>query len=395
MVRFFLHNYRLPILAFAAAAGAGSSLVRPSLDAASAPELRAALEQAIGQHVDTIVWEPSRGVVADAIAGRRMLFLASATPAGPRDVYRARVRVSFEGKPLELRGYTNLTDTPIGDEHALAVAGSRAVYSTFSFDSEQAVTVLDLAGEGPQNLTESLSDKVMAAFTNLQNTGSMEGIGRVDIAFDEPAHGVDVRLEGQRLTLDIKRGAREHLELDLTQPELAPPGIHVEPARHLPKRFIFWAVDTVRAVPWVGPAPIAWLEARVFAVKDRARRFAHSGGDEKVADLAALEAAVLPAATFNEKEPVWPPNKITSPWATPEAGEGDWTEPTQPWILRSPDAPVPFLTTFVRPDEQRPYARVLFVGSVALPMMSGPGMTGWLNTPSMMKLPSRTQLGPA
>lgn len=361
MVRFFLHNYRLPILAFAVAAGAGSSLTRPSLQAASAPELRAALEQATGQHVDTIAWEPSRGVLADQVSGRRMLFLASAQPNGPRDLYRARVRVSYEGKPLQLCDYTNLTSTPIGDEHGLAVVGSHAVYTTFSFDSEQAVTVLDLSGEGAQNLTESLADKAMAAFTNLQNTGSLDGIGRVDIAFDEPAHSVEATLDGRKLTLDLERGAREHVELDLAQPELAPPGVRVEPSRHLPKRFVFWAVDTVRAVPWVGPAPIAWLEARVFAVKDRARQLAHSRGDEKLANVATLEAAVLPAATFDEKAPVWPPTKIVSPWATPEPGEGEWTEPTQPWILRSPDAPLPFMTTFVRPDEQRPYARVLFV----------------------------------
>src|SRR5208282_105481 len=52
----------------------------------------------------------------------------------------------------------------------------------------------------------------------------------------------------------------------------APPGMHVEPARHLPKRFVFWAVDTLRAVPWIGPAPIAWLEDRVFGLRDDVRQ---------------------------------------------------------------------------------------------------------------------------
>ncbi len=366
MVRFLFQNYRLPIVAFAAAAGAGASFAQPAFTAGTEPELRVALERATGQHVDSIAWEASRGVVADQLSGRRMLFLASSRPDGPRDLYRARVRVSFEGKPLELQEWVNLTNTPIGDEHALSVTGTRAVFSTFSFDTEQAVTVLDLSGEGAQNLTETLTDKAMAAFTNLQNTGCAEGIGRIDIAFDEPARSVTAQLDGQRLTLDLERNGLEHIELDLSQPELAPPGVRIEPARHLPKRFIFWAVDSVRAVPWIGPAPIAWLEERVFAVKDKARRLAHAGSDEKIADLATLEAEVLPAASFNEKEPMWPPAPITSPWATPEAGEGEWTPPTQPWVKRLPnvgseEAPVPFLTTFVRPDEKRPYARVLFV----------------------------------
>lgn len=366
MVRFLFSNYRLPLLAFAVAAGAGSALARPSLHASSETELLAALQRATGQHVDRVAWEPSRGVVTDATLGRRMLFLASAVPNGPRDLYRARVRVSYEGKPLELCDWVNLTNTPIGDEHALILSGTRAAFSTFSFDSEQAVTVLDLSGEGAQNLTESLTDRLMAHFTNLQNTGAGEGIGRIDVAFEEPVRSVGLQLEGQKLALELERGEREHLELDLSQPELAPPGVRVEAARHLPKRFIFWAVDSVRAVPWIGPAPIAWLEERVFAVKDRARRLAHSGGDEKLANVTTLEAAVLPAATFNEKEPVWPPADIPSPWSTPEPGEGKWTAPTQPWIKRLPsvgseEAPTPFMTTFVRPDEQRPYARVLFV----------------------------------
>lgn len=366
MVRFLFSQYRLPILAFAAAAGAGSALTRPSLQAITEVELRASLSAATGQHVDQIAWEPSRGIVTDATVGRRLLFLASSGEQGARDLYRARVRVSYEGKPLELCDWVNLTNTPIGDEHNLAVSGTRAAYSTFSFDSEQAVTVLDLAGEGAQNLTESFSDRWMARLTNLQNTGSPEGIGRVDVAFEEPVRSLGVTLEGQRLALDVERGGREHIELDLSQPDLAPPGLRVEAARHLPKRLVFWAVDTVRAVPWIGPAPIAWLEERVFALKDRARRLAHSGSSEKLADVATLEAEVLPAASFNEKEPVWPPADIPSPWSTPEPGEGKWVAPTQPWLKRLPaaggeEAPVPFMTTFVRPDEQRSYARVLFV----------------------------------
>ena len=29
---------------------------------------------------------------------------------------------------------------------------------------------------------------------------------------------------------------------------------------HLPKLFSHWAVDTLRAIPWIGPSPIAWME---------------------------------------------------------------------------------------------------------------------------------------
>ena len=63
----------------------------------------------------------------------------------------------------------------------------------------------------------------------------------------------------------------------------------------------------------------------------------------------------------------WPPSAIHSMWKTPEPGEGEWTAPTQPWIkqLPAPQAgeapPSMFYRTFVRPDEERPYAKVLLV----------------------------------
>ena len=361
-----LRNYRLPLLAFAVAAGAGSSLTRPSLQAHDEAELRSALSNALGQHVDRVVWEPSRGVVADTLFGRRALLLASDGPNTPRDVLRARVRVSYEGVPLELCDAVNLTNTPLADEHDLTIAGHYALFSSFSFDAEQAVSVLDLDGEGAQNLTEG-TDRILAALTNVQNTGSFEGLGRVDVAFEEPVHALQMSMQNTRLSLDLeKAGGREHLELDVTQPDLTPPGLRAEAARHLPKRLVFWAVDTVRAVPWIGPAPIAWLEERVFALRDQARQIAHSGDGETVTNLATLEAAELPPAKFDETQPLWPPADIPSPWSTPEPDEGKWKPPTQPWLDRLPsvegeEAPLPFLTTFVRPDEQRSYSRVLLV----------------------------------
>ena len=52
-------------------------------------------------------------------------------------------------------------------------------------------------------------------------------------------------------------------------------------------------------------------------------------------------------------------------WKSPEPGEGEWVVPEVPWLRRVPgvaaDAPSPFYRTFVRPDEERPYARVLLV----------------------------------
>src|SRR5262249_27212280 len=63
----------------------------------------------------------------------------------------------------------------------------------------------------------------------------------------------------------------------------------------------------------------------------------------------------------------WPPAPIRSMWKTTEPGEGEWTVPKQSWVrhLAAPPTgeapPSPFYETFVRPDEERAYAKVLLV----------------------------------
>src|SRR5262249_15548186 len=112
-----------------------------------------------------IRWEPSGGAIADATAGRLVLFLSAPHKGAPRDVWRARVRVTPEGHPVSITDVHDLTSTPLGDDHALAVGGRRAAFATHAFGQEQSVTVLDLSGEGEQNTTTRLADRAMAWVT--------------------------------------------------------------------------------------------------------------------------------------------------------------------------------------------------------------------------------------
>ena len=48
----------------------------------------------------SIAWEPTSGPVADLLVGRRVVFLAAPEKGQPKDVYRAWVRVSWDGAPL-------------------------------------------------------------------------------------------------------------------------------------------------------------------------------------------------------------------------------------------------------------------------------------------------------
>jgi len=363
------------VFATFAVLGVLTALTRPSPAEPSSDGVARLLGQSSGKVVAArdFRWEPSAGALVDAIFGRRVLFLGSTSEGGARDVLRARVRVTFEGRPIEVRDVRNLTGTELGDDHALVVRGDRAAYATYAFGEEQSVAYLDLSGEGAQNLTVKLHDRVMAAVTNAQKTGSLSGIGRVDVTLDQPARDIGLSLgeSGLDVTLGDDSGARA-LHIDAHTGELSPEtdGVHAQAAQHLPKRPVFWAVDTVRAIPEVGPAPIAWLEERAFFLRDQGRKLSYKVGGEggELAHVAPEPPKLLDAAQASEGGAAFPPANITSIWKNPQEGEGVWTVPTQPWLKRFPSfnqsgepAPSMFYRTFVRPDEERAYAKVLLV----------------------------------
>lgn len=330
-------------------------------------------------------WEPSGGVLTDLFSGRFILFLGSATADGPRDVYRARVRLSPEGRPLGVAGIYNLTSTPLGDDHALVVSGERAAYATWSYGKEQGVTALDLSGEGAQNAASRIEDRAMAWLSNVQQTGSGAGVGRVNVTFEQPAARVGLALvasdDTEALAIDLadddrSPGPQRRGRLDLKKGELVGADPHgsqmrADAGKHLPKRLVHWAVDTVRAVPWIGPAPIAWLEEKTFAVRDAVKQtlFKVRSGKDALAkdDDPTPVAAILDTSQASLDLGHWPPPAIHSMWKTPEPGEGEWRTPRQSWIKKFPAPakgeapPSPFYETFVRPDEERPYAKVLLV----------------------------------
>lgn len=363
---------RLRLAAGVAVIAGAASLLEGRAPEPTPEGVAAALAGASGLTVraEDVRWEGSRGLASDLLFGRFALFLGSAGEGAPRDVLRARVRLTPEGRPLAVGRVVNLTSTPIGDDHALVVRGSRAAFATRAFGQEQSVTLLDLEGEGEQNLTTRAQDRAMAAVTNLQQTGSLAGIARLDVTLDQPSQRVGLALEDDGLVVSLADDDRSPRPSRLAHVDAAGAldpgarGMHVQAARHLPKRFVFWAVDTVRAVPWIGPAPVAWLEERVFALKDQVKQTAFRVGtssSEALADPAVLDTS-LASADLGQ----WPPPPLRSIWKTPAPGEGAWEVPKHAWLKRFPseagvEAPSPFYTTFIRPDEARPYSKVLLV----------------------------------
>jgi hypothetical protein len=336
--------------------------------------LAAALGEAAGGATvagEDIRWQPSEGILTDFAVGRWVLFLARGPGEQARDVWRARVRVSPGGRAIEVRGAYDLTSTPIGDDHELVVRDDYAAFVTRAYGQEQGVTLLGLRGEGAQNKTAGFPDRTMAAITNLQRTGSAEGVARVDVTFESPARAVGLELGQEALDLtlygsDARPAASA--KVDLTSGELVPalPRVHADASMHLPKRLSHWAVDTLRAVPSIGPAPVAWAEDQALALRDAYRRITFQSGHDPT-DVVAADPPppVLDTSEASVEEAHWPPARIPSLWKSPEPGEGEWVPPDISWLRRVPgvaaDAPSAFYRTFVRPDEDRPYARVLLV----------------------------------
>jgi hypothetical protein len=340
--------------------------------------LAAALARGIGAanvEARDVRWEPSRGAVVDFVVGRWLLFLARADGDDARDVWRARVRVAPDGSVLQVAELHDLTNTPLGDDHELVVRGGYAAFSTRAYGQEQGVTVLTLEGEGAQNKTTQLSDRAMAALTNLQRTGQMAGIGRVQVTLESPGTGVGLELGDRALDITVLSGdarrapVRSEARFDLARGDLDPPssGARADPSMHLPKRFSHWLVDSLRAVSWIGPSPIAWMEDQALAARDLYRRVTFSSGGAATDVVAETEPALpaLDTSRASVEGAHWPPQAITTIWKSPEPGEGQWVTPSISWLRRVPsalpDAPSPFSQTFVRPDPDRPYSRVLLV----------------------------------
>ncbi len=319
-------------------------------------------------------WEPSGGLLADLILGRRLLFLARGPGEETRDVWRARARVAPDGTVIEVDDLHDLTNTPLGDDHQLVANGTYAAFATRAYGQEQSVTLLDLAGERAQNRAATLADHMMAAISNLQRTGSASGIGRVDVILESPGRAIALELGAAALDIRLFGGDPRHppvvsaARLELASGELESPvaAMHADASVHLPKRLSHWVVDTLRAVPWIGAAPVAWLEDQALAVRDAYRRltFFSGGASTSVVATADPGAPVLDTTAGATDESQWPPPRVATIWKSPEPGEGEWVLPDVPWLRRAVapgDAPSPFYQTFVRPDRERPYSKVLLL----------------------------------
>jgi hypothetical protein len=313
--------------------------------------------------------EPNAGL------GARLAFaLARPGRDEPRDLHLVRARVAPNGRVLSVDDVTNVSRSIGADESSLVARPPWVAYATVTEAGVAAITVLDTRGEDAR-LTRGWSGpwKLANRVTSYQDTGLARGMdrqrwdlarpaARAALAFDDAGRLVALLEGAGRLVVDParRRAVVEGAPLAALREEVkAQPG------------FIGWAVDSVRAISWVGPKPIEWLEHHAFGLIDSGRRFAEAVaptsredtarelreqlGVDRVAARGDRGAALDSAA---HPELGWPPPNLRPILRDGIEGEGVWREvPPGPFTPANPGAPPVFYTTFIRPDADRAYSR--------------------------------------
>jgi hypothetical protein len=215
--------------------------------------------------------------------------------------------------------------------------------------------------------------RAQAAVTNWQQTGQTAGVTHTAFALD-PVAGASAGGSAGRVAWrdDGTLEARTNDRLVVIDPkdsrvlEGAELVRVVRDERARPGNLITWAVDRVRASPWVGDDRMQWVKAVAFTVLDKARAtFSRGTTAEDVRDELGLESgpeveAPVGAASFADPEVGWPPRPIPPVLARALPGEGKWIAlDKDPFITPTATGSAPpFVTSFVRPDALRPDVRV-------------------------------------
>lgn len=285
-----------------------------------------------------IRWEPSGGMLLDWLAGRGVFFECK-TADGPRDIYRARVRISPDGALLSSTKAWNLTATSEADESGLGVRGPFIAY-TSSSSASLGVTVLE---------RRRMPASVESALRSLIESGTPLGYQKTHFLFPEEIKAIRFELEGKvaRVKIDAQT---EPASIDLSAASTpAHLGFRVE-RQPIPKTpLAHLGADLLRS--FLGPEPVARLERWLFRSQDLWKRTFHAT-PEPAPELPTS----VPTPPF-EPEPgskqqvrSWPPADDALIWRPVEHG----------FLPRPRGAPLSYHAV-TRPDPERPYVEAELV----------------------------------
>jgi hypothetical protein len=313
----------------------------------------------------------SDGQQARALAAQRrgdepqLIVFRAAERGELMDVYVGEAVVASDGRVAALSNLHNLTRTASAEETMPVLLGNAALFARKLEGEYVALELLTLDGEPPSE--QGFAARLRRGVSNLQSTGQWAGVGRRSYTLRAPARALSVRTDGGSYVVQVDRD-RAVIDPVLDAPTEGAALFEVRSHVTAVAELVPWAVDTVREISWIGPEKIAWLENKVFAVRDRFKRAYHSVKD---VDHAAEAAEELGGAVKKEEaqkvarlavpdpDSGWPPPAI-KPTIEPDVpGEGAWRAIVDDAHVRELPSGAPvFYQTFVRADPQRNWARV-------------------------------------
>lgn len=334
---------------------------------------------------EDVVWiDGPPGLWGSLFGTTRAAVRASPGEGEPADIYLVEARLTPKGALIHVGGYHNLSETTGADESTPILRGDHLAYVSKSLlpGAPTTINVLDLAGQSDALVdpTWTWMMRGQHRITNYQETGQLAGIGRRVLVVDGAS---DVRLEVGEAGLRVDIGDR-HAEipfegevaadaaswLRVEAQELAPPG-----------SLVTWAVDRVRAIPWIGDTGMQAIKQVAFTALDFVLRHKEELTGDTGAEGIAEDLGTSQLAPPSQQVPVdpdlgWPPPPL-EPWVLPSLpGEGEWTAREDELFYRkNPGLPAPFVTTFIRSDRSRKATRVYVTmwdpRQVELHMMAG------------------------
>lgn len=312
---------------------------------------------------EDVIWiTPRRGLLS-SLSGHARALVRAHVGDEPSDLYLVEARLSPEGSLLGVDGTWNITQTSGVDESRPLLRGQRAVYATSADGLMTGLHVLDLGGPTPDaSAGLSVVQRAQVALTNLQQTGQAAGVLHTAFAFDPVARrgSFDWRDDGL-----VAAHLDDHVVLVDPSEKTVVAGsefVRIVPDEHArPGNLVTWAVDRVRALPWVGDDRMQWVKAVAFTLSDKLQvTFAPRTTAEDVRNELGISGGPrASAATFTDPETGWPPQPIAPLISPPISGEGRWIPlDGDPFITTTSHGAPAFVTTFFRPDAHRPDVRV-------------------------------------
>ncbi len=342
---------RAAFIALAALLGVASGV---GLSPARSHDLQGLQEVLGGKEllVTGVAWEPSRGRVHDLLIGRPVLFEAARIdgPNQRRDIHRAFVRLSPEGRVIDVRKRRNLTQTRSADEYGLGSKGSLAWFGTGGDQAPGSVTFLNLEGEVVQKAQHGILGRIQLGLSRFLETGTWSGIGKTDLLSERGeltitfGDEVEIAGDGWHETFDEEELFRGPSE----SPHLA--HLRFLPRARKPSNWLHWAADVGRH--FFGVGAIAWAEGRAFSLWDNLHKVSHSVTSSNKTTTPQKRAT----PPKNASTQIWPPENIPVDGSTED---GKWV-PVDREILPKTSTPL-FYRTVLHPDPERPYAEIHLV----------------------------------